>query len=354
MKYFYTALVLMLSLSSYAQWSAGKQVAKDEATGLYYVTTLGGQIWEDDGTGVFNYVPNQVAGGNSGWMVIVNGKLYIVRINKLKVYNLQPQVELDTIWDIPATNWLIGLAWDGNNTLYCHDQEEIFQVNMSTGAATSIFNDMYGSEKGMEHDPFANRLIIVKDGSPNSVIYGYDIQTSSYDTLLFPPIRGMYDLDLACNNQWLITANLGSALLYSVPLDFSNPGDTVALLSPWPYGIYYDDVSNRVVYVKESTIDHVDQPCIATGITETSFAQTELSVIQTGSGVFVMTSDMLNNETLRLLIVDMRGKVVWDEQVNSNQLQHGHKVYFDSMSQGLYNVIVLSATNRLSNSIFVD
>jgi len=347
------ALFLVVS-SAYSQFSSGRNIAKDDASGLWYLVTGMGQIWEDDGMGGFDYA-GAIAGANAGGMLIANGKMYVVRINTIKVYDLDPVVLVDT-WTIPVSDWLVGLCWDGDTTLYCHDQVNLYGVSMNTGQTTTLYNDIAVNDQGMEYDPFGDRVLIVRRAITPSVIMAYDLQANTYDSVLVT-INAYYmrDIYLSCNgSQFLISAGgTQDGIIYSVPSDLSHVGDTAASTYSQPWGLCYDAVDDILAYATEDSVPHVPAPCILfTDVPELEVTSTSVEIRGYGDELFVLWENVEVNEELRLHIYDPMGRSIRTEQVFGYDLVEPYRLNVDGISNGAYILVLEGRTGKAVSTLF--
>lgn len=352
-RHFALVAMFLIVSSTYSQFVQGRSIAKDDDSGLWYLLTLSGQIWEDDGMGGFTYTA-VLTGANAGEMLIANGKMYVVRINTIKVYDLDPPVLVDT-WTIPATNWLVGLCWDGDNTLYCHDQSDLFEVSMNTGQTTTLYNNISSDEKGMEYDPFVDRVLIARDRTP-SLIMGYDLQANTYDTVLVTNTHFMFDIHLSCNaSQFLISAGgTQDGIIYSVPSDFSNVGDTVTSTYIQPNGLYYDAGDDVLAYATEDSVPHVPAPCILfTDVPEVEATNNSaLEIRGYGEELFVLWENADVDEELRLHIYDPMGRSIRTEQVFGYDLLAPYRLNVNEISNGAYILVVEGSAGTAVSTLF--
>lgn len=340
-----TLIAFLIACQLNAQFTQGHDILRNENTGTYYVITLSGQIWVDQGAG---YVyAGLSAGANVGQAVLIQDKLYVARINKIKVYDLDP-VALDTTWDVPAGEWLIGLAWDGGSTLYANDTQELFQVDMTTGSVASILDDYQGSTPGrMIHDPLGDRLLFLEHGTG---IWSYDLLSGTYGMLHAAPFHRLNDFVHACNDKWMLAVefNQGGGMLFNIPEDFSAPGDTAYASNLIdPRAVYYDAAGDSALYVEYTAVAVLHDPCATfIGINELE-SGIGPSILQGANGAMVRWPVLPLNGNTRLRITDATGRTITEETLQSSQLIAGHPLHLKG-GTGVYVVTLINGGTRTS------
>ncbi|NNC81966.1 MAG: hypothetical protein HKN79_00170, partial [Flavobacteriales bacterium] len=259
---------ILLLLTASAQFSSPKQILYHPGSDTHYIITLSGQIWSGTPETEFVYNP-VVIGANVGQCLIIGDQLWAARIGDLKVYNLFP-LELVASYDTPATEWLIGLAWDGDLTIYLHDQEGIYDFNMSTQISTTVNEDLsnWAEVKEMVYHPYEDKLVIVEDQT-ESLILAYDIPSNTYDTLAQIPAFDMERIDLGCDDHYLISGGGSTTgLAYALPYDLSTMGDTLEQFPLQPKDTYYDPLSGESFWLAFDSLRMMESACLSTGLEE--------------------------------------------------------------------------------------
>lgn len=298
-----------------------------------------------------DYLYMGTAGANASQMFIADGKMYIVRINKVKVYDLDP-FGLETTWSVPAGSWLVGLAWDGDNTLYCHDTDVLYSVDMTTGIADTVMVGFPNNPAKMEYDLNEDRLLILVH---NDGIWGYDIQTGSYTSLLSLPYHFLQDIIPACGDQWLMTMgfNQGGGMLYRVPEDLSTAGDTVF----WdmlirPKGVYYDAVGDSATYVMDNSLASYQAPCLSpVGIEETAAEQAP--AVYVANDRLTVSWPAGHTGTTEMRIVDTKGRLIHAERIPNSVLQVGYRCDIGIWDDGAYVVVLQSERSSISTTFII-
>ena len=338
-------LFALLTLDLSAQFNGGHEIDRDLLTGDYYVVTIGGQIWRDSGQG---YQFMATAGANATQMLIANGRLYVARIDDIKVYALDPFAQ-ETGWDTPASDWLIALAWDGANTLYCHDSEVLYSMDMTTNAIDTVFDGFPGNPGQMVYDADEDRLLILEH---DVGIWGYDLQADTYTMLLSLPYHFNHDITAACGDKWLLTMEFdqGGGMLYTVPKDLSAPGDTVYWdWSIRPEGVYYDPVGDSALYVLDDTVQTYTEPCaVASGISEARGPMTPELVVMHDQLLVTWNGNVQGTATLRLM--DRMGRLVKEQRTAAARLANGHRLDIGGLPSGTYVLQIRTESSAVAGS----